>query len=127
MHVSLPSNADAEAEFHSTWEAMKRAENPTAAAIRWGLKAHKAYSFSLVLQCLPGTARQLKKDGRLEAVMARTIELAAWVAMSIMRHSNWYGPKPILFMKDAVASQENLQLHPERFLTGNNLNLKNIN
>ncbi len=119
VRVSLPSKADAEAEFRSTWEAMKRADNSAAAALRWGLKAHEAYGFSVVLQCLPGTARQLRKDGRLEADTARTIELAAWVAVSKMRHSGWFGPEPILFTKDAVATQENLQLHPERFLTGN--------
>ena len=119
VRVSLPSKADAEAEFRSTWEAMKRAENPAAAAIRWGLKAHEAYGFSLVLQCLPGTARQLRKDGRLDADTARTIELAVWVAVSKMRYNDWFGPEPILFTKDAVATQENLQLHPERFLSGN--------
>ena len=123
IRVSLPTKADAETEFRGTWEALRRAENPAAAAIRWCLKAHEAYGFSLVLQSLPGSARTLRRDARLEADTARTIELATWVAVSKMRHQLWNGPEPILFTKDAVSTQENLQLHPDRFLSGKKADL----
>jgi len=116
--VSIPSKADAEAEFRTTWEALKKAEKPAAAALRWRLMAHPAYGYRLVLQGLPATAKQLRRDARFDRDAARGVELMSWVAAAKMEDRVWDGPVPIIFTKDAVSTQASLIKHPDRFLTG---------
>ncbi len=118
IRVSLPSKTDAEGEFRTTWDALKKGETPPAAALRWAASAHTAYGYRVTLQLLPGAAKQLRRDARLDGDHTRAVELATWVAATRMAQAAWQGPVPLLFTKDAVPTQANLIKHPDKFLTG---------
>ncbi len=118
IRVSLPSKADAEAEFRATWGTLKKADKPPAAALRWAASGHPAYGYRVALQTLPATAKQLRRDARLDGDGTRAVDLATWVAATKMETGAWNGPVPILFTKDAVPTQASLRKHPEKFLTG---------
>ena len=106
-------------EFRKVWGDLKAAAAQPAAAVRWAVQAHPAYGFKLCLQGLPKTASSLRKDSRLSADNAATIQLASWVAPSTMAEGGpLSGPVPLLFAANAAQTREHLAGHPERLYRG---------
>lgn len=118
IHAFTATGGDAEADFRRLYESARKAEEPTATALRWSVQANEAYGFELCLQALPATARALRRDARLSSDETRAIHIAVWPAITPLDDTIWIGPVPTLFTKDAAQTASNLQEHPDRFLSG---------
>ena len=119
LAVSTEELQDANQHFREAWEAAKKTSRPPAAALRWSAQANSAYGFKLALQALPASSRALRKDARLAKDTTRTVELAAWTAVSPMaKEGSGNGPIPISFSPDPAATRTNLSAHPDRLSTG---------
>ena len=119
IHVLNEAGQDAAIAFREAWAEAKASKRPAAAATRWAIQASPAYGFRLTLEGLPRTANALRKDGRLGADNARTVELAGWTAPAeMLDRGNIKGPRPILFASNPGAARNHILERPERLKAG---------
>lgn len=119
IHVRDETGQDAAVAFREAWAEVKATKRPAAAAARWAIQASPAYGFRLTLEGLPKTANALRKDGRLSADNARTVELAGWTAPAAMlAGGDVRGPRPVLFAGNPAAARDHVREHPERLTAG---------
>lgn len=112
MRVQLANNTEAKEHFRLAVEAAKAADAPLSVAVRWSIQASGAYGLKLVLQAMPASARELRRDARRTADDAAAIALATWSAPADMMTKLVSGPKPVLFARDPPQALAALAEHP---------------